>query len=121
MVECASKSNASEKHTAVFGNPFLAAMLDVNRTLLEQAISVNKVWSSFLQRRFHDGVTTSQALMSAESPENMVQIWSKYVQATSDDCRDQMKTMVLRNETNAESATDAVHAEVEEEEDVSRR
>ena len=123
MVECGSKSNASasEEHTGAFGNPFLAAMVDVNRTLLDQAISVNKEWASFLQRRFNDGVTTSRALMSAQSPENMVKIWSEYVQMTSDDCRDQMRTMMRRSATNTEGLADPVQAETEEDEVVSRR
>ena len=123
MVECGSKSNASasEEHIAAFGNQFLAALVDVNRTLLEQAISVNKEWASFLQRRFNDGVTTSRALMSAQSPENMVKIWSEYVQTTSDDCRDQMKTMMRGNGTNSMGASGVVQAEIDGDEDISRR
>jgi hypothetical protein len=77
-------------------------MVDVNRTLLQQAMSVNKEWNDFLHRRVKDNVATSQALISASSTRDMVEIWSRYVQAAGEDCREQFNNIIQWNAASGE-------------------
>jgi hypothetical protein len=102
MVEYKETSQSYDERVTMTSNPLLTAMVDVNRTLLQQAMSVNKEWNDFLHRRVKDNVATSQALISANSARDMVEIWSRYVQAAGEDCREQFNSMIQWNATSDE-------------------
>lgn len=116
MADHKGNSNGRDEQMAPYGAPFLTAMADVNRALFEQAVSVNKEWTGYLHRCLNKSVSTSQALMSANSPQSVVEIWSNYVRTISDDYRDQCDSLARGNGTIAKKVADVMNSGSEEDE-----
>jgi hypothetical protein len=108
MADHKEYSVGRDEPIAEYGAPFFTAMTDVNRVLFEQAVAVNTEWTGYLHRCLNESVSASQALMSANSTGNVVEIWSNYVRTISDDYRDQCNSLARGSGAIAKKVADVM-------------
>lgn len=121
MADHKEYSVGRDEQIAAYGAPFFTAMTDVNRVLFEQAVAVNKEWAGYLHRCLNESVSASQALMSANSTGNVVEIWSNYVRTISDDYRDQCNSLARGSGAIAEKVADVMNSRSVTDQDARRR
>lgn len=103
-------NSAGRDEIVAYGGPYLSAMADVNRALFQQAFAVNREWSGYLHRCMNESVTTSKALMSANSPSNVIEICSEYVKGVTEGYQSQLDSLAQKNKALADEVASAINS-----------
>jgi hypothetical protein len=96
------------------GNLLLAVTTDINGKLLESAASAQKDWAEFVHKRVKENVAVAQRLLNCQSPADMQEVYSQYLQTAFEQYREQSDRAVQRGKSITEGLARTMESRVGE-------
>ncbi len=94
--------------------PALAAMVEFNGRIVDNAAKVSAEWTDFLRRRLQEDMTVPQRLAACQSPQEAQQVLTDYWQKAFAQYQDEMGRLAKMGESFTQQTASAMQKHAEE-------